>query len=197
ARLVRVVPRLISVGRLAAPKDWSTLLWALARLEPETFSELVIVGDGPERERVEDELARRSLAGRVRLLGERDGVPSLLADADVFVLASRSEGLPLSVIEAMAAGLPVVASDVGGLRELVLESQTGVLVPSGDPAALADALRPLLRDRALRRRLGSAGRERAKGLFDLPRFQRAHLDLYRRELAAAGVSPVTPKRERR
>jgi glycosyltransferase involved in cell wall biosynthesis len=196
APLERDVPRLISVGRLAAPKDWSTLLSALTELEPETFAELVIVGDGPDRERVEDEVSRSSLSGRVRLLGERDDVTGLLADADVFVLASRSEGLPLSVIEAMAAGVPVVASDVGGLRELVRDAETGVLVRPGDPAALADALRPLLADIELRRRLGSAGRERAKASFDLSGFRRAHLELYRRELAAAGVSSA-PKRERR
>jgi glycosyltransferase involved in cell wall biosynthesis len=179
AALDREVPRLISVGQL----------------DPETFAELVIVGDGPDREGVEAELNRPSL-GRARLLGERDDVPGLLSDADVFVLASRSEGLPLSVIEAMAAGLPVVASDVGGLRELVRDGETGVLVPPGDPAALADALRPLLADHELRRRLGSAGRERATALFDLSGFRRAHLELYRRELAAAGVSSATPKRER-
>jgi glycosyltransferase involved in cell wall biosynthesis len=196
APLERALPRLISVGRLAAPKDWSTLLSALAELDPETFAELVIVGDGPDRERVEDERNRR-LPERVRLLGERDDVPGLLSDADVFVLASRSEGLPLSVVEAMAAGLPVVASDVGGLRELVRDGETGVLVPPGDPAALADALRPLLADRELRRRLGSAGRVRAETLFDLSGFRRAHLELYRRELAAAGVSSAAPKRERR
>jgi glycosyltransferase involved in cell wall biosynthesis len=192
APLERAVPRLISVGRLAAPKDWTTLLSAVASLDPQAFVELVIVGDGPDRERVQEELAARSLDRRVRLLGEHDDVPHLLADADVFVLASRSEGLPLSVIEAMAAGLPVVASDVGGLRELVRDGATGTLVPPGDPAALADALRLLLADRELRRRLGTAGRERAKALFDLPGFRHAHLELYRRELAAAGVSPVAP-----
>jgi glycosyltransferase involved in cell wall biosynthesis len=196
APLERALPRLISIGRLAAPKDWSTLLSAVESLDPETFSELVIVGDGPDRERVEDELARCS-PGRLRLLGERADVPALLSDADVFVLASRSEGLPLSVIEAMAAGLPVVASDVGGVRELVRDGETGALVRPGDPAALAAALPPLLADRELRRRLGAAGRERAKALFDVSGFRRAHLELYRRELAAAGVSPAAPKRERR
>ncbi|MGN6431116.1 MAG: glycosyltransferase family 4 protein [Gaiellaceae bacterium] len=197
ASLESAVPRLIAVGRLAAPKDWSTLLSALTSLDSEAFTELAIVGDGPERERVEDELARRSLEGRVRLLGERDDVPRLLAEADVFLLASRSEGLPLSVIEAMAAGLPIVASDVGGLKELVRDGETGVLVPPGDPVALAEALRPLLANRELRRRLGRAGRARAKALFDLSGFRRAHLELYRRELAAAGVSSSPPKRERR
>jgi glycosyltransferase involved in cell wall biosynthesis len=101
------------------------------------------------------------------------------------------------VIEAMAAGLPVVASDVGGLRELVRDGETGTLVPPGDPAVLANALRPLVADRELRRRYGSAGRQRAKTLFDVSGFRRAHLELYRRELAAAGVSPAAPKRERR
>ena len=82
-------------------------------------------------------------------------MPELLADSDVFVLSSRSEGLPVSVLEAMAAGLPVVASRVGGLDELVVDGETGILVPSGDHEALAAALTTMVEDRGLRRRFGS------------------------------------------
>jgi len=101
----------------------------------------------------------------------------------VFVLPSREEGLPISVLEAMAAGLPVVASRVGGIPELVVDGETGLLVPPRDPQAMAAALRRLVDDPDLRRRLGAAGRARAEELFDLPAFRQAHLDLYERLLS--------------
>lgn len=166
--------RLVFVGRLKYPKDAGTLVEAAALLEDRDF-ELVIVGDGPERPALE--AAARD--DRIRFAGARDDVPDLLAASAVFVLSSRSEGLPISVLEAMAAGLPVVASDVGGLREQVVHDETGLLVPPADARALADALARLVDDPALRRRLGDAGRARAEELFDLPRFRAAHLELYR------------------
>ena len=101
------------------------------------------------------------------LLGERADVPELLAAADVFVLSSASEGAPLSILEAMAAGLPVVASNVGGIAELVEDGVTGLLVPPADPVRLAQALARVLDDRDLRQRLGTAGRARARERFDL------------------------------
>ena len=102
------------------------------------------------------------------------------------MLSTGSEGAPLSVLEAMAAGLPVVASAVGGVPEIVADGATGLLVPPDDAAALAAALEQLLADAALRRRLGAAGRERVRVRFDLAELQRAHLELYARELARAG-----------
>ena len=123
-------PRVITVGRLAAPKDPLTLVRALARLRGSPFT-ATIVGDGPDRAAVEAEIRAAGLDGVVELAGERDDVPGLLADADVFVLSSRSEGAPLSVLEAMAAGLPVVASAVGGVPEIVADGETGLLVPPG------------------------------------------------------------------
>jgi glycosyltransferase involved in cell wall biosynthesis len=180
----RGVPRLIAVGRLKAPKDFLTLIRAFAELPDGSFEGL-IVGDGPDRAPVEAEIRRLGLDGRVRLAGERSDVPALLADSDVFVLSSRSEGLPVSVLEAMAAGLPVVASDVGGLRELVVDGETGLLIPPGDATALAAALSHLIEDRDLRPALGAAGRARAEELFDLAAFRRAHVELYERELAGA------------
>jgi glycosyltransferase involved in cell wall biosynthesis len=178
------VPRIVSVGRLHEPKDFLTLARGLARLQPGSFR-ATIVGDGPDRAAVEDELRRASLDGAVTITGERRDVPELLAGADVFVLSSRSECMPMSVLEAMAAGLPVVASAVGGVPEVVVEGETGLLVPPQSPEALAEALARLIADARLREHMGVAGRLRARARFDLPRFHRAHMELYRRELAGA------------
>jgi glycosyltransferase involved in cell wall biosynthesis len=179
------VPTLITVGRFQAPKDFVTLLAALDRIRDEAWNALV-VGDGPDRPLLEEEIERRGLE-HVELLGERDDVPRLLSSADLFVLSTRSEGLPLSILEAMAAGLPVVASAVGGVPELVVDGETGLLVPPGREEPLASALRSLVRDRDSRTRLGRAGRTRAERMFDLPEFGRAHLALYRAELERRGL----------
>jgi glycosyltransferase involved in cell wall biosynthesis len=184
-------PLIVAVGRLKAPKDFLTLVRALGRLEPGSF-EAVIVGDGPDRVRLEDEIRALGLAGCLTLAGERRDVPELLAAADVFALASSSEGMPVSVLEAMAAGLPVVASRVGGVPEQVVDGETGVLVDPGDAEDLADALSRLLGDVELRRRLGAAGRARAEQAFDLEPFRRAHLELYSRELARRRLPVPAP-----
>jgi glycosyltransferase involved in cell wall biosynthesis len=180
--------RLIEVGRLKRPKDPLTLVRAAALLEPGSFSAL-LVGDGPERVGVEAEARRLGVAGAVRLAGERRDVPELLAGADVFVLASRSEGLPISILEAMGAGLPVVASSVGGVAELVEHRVTGLLVPPADPPALARALGELIRDPLMRSSYGEAGRRRAQELFGFDAFRRSHLHAYRRALVSAGIAP--------
>ena len=183
--------RLVTVGRLQAPKDPLTLVRALAALERGSC-ETELVGDGPDRPAVENEVRRLGLDSVVRLAGVRTDVPELLAAADLFVLSSRSEGLPLSILEAMATGLPVVASRVGGVPEVVVDGETGLLVPPGDPGSLARAIERLLDDSALRRRLGAAGRARVAEHFDLASAQRAHLDLYRSLLAAAGLPVPSP-----
>jgi glycosyltransferase involved in cell wall biosynthesis len=178
--------RLVTVGRLQAPKDALTLVRALAEL-PRGAYEAVIVGDGPDRPALESEVRRLGLESTVGLAGERNDVAQLLAASDVFVLSSRSEGLPLSILEAMAAGLPVVAANVGGVSELVLQGETGFLVPPGDPRSLAGALEHLLDDPGLRGRLGAAARIRVEERFDLVSTRQAHLDLYSALLAAAGL----------
>jgi glycosyltransferase involved in cell wall biosynthesis len=169
---------LLSVGRLRAPKDFLTLVQAIAALEPGS-ARLRIAGDGPDRPALEAEIERTGLGEHVELLGDRDDVPELLAGADVFVLSSDSEGFPMSVLEAMAAGLPVVASAVGGVPEAVRDGETGSLVPPRDAAALAEALRRLVADPALRERLGDAGRQKVEREFSLERFEHDHLELYR------------------
>ena len=187
----RPAPRLIAVGRLKAPKDFLTLIRALTAL-PDVPFEVLIVGDGPDREDLETEIRRLGLESRVRLAGERSDVAELLAGSDVFVLSSRSEGLPVSVLEAMAAELPVVASDVGGVSELVVDGETGMLVPPDNETALAAALGRLVENRELRKTLGAAGRARAGELFDLDAFRRAHVELYDRQLELAGAVPEPP-----
>jgi glycosyltransferase involved in cell wall biosynthesis len=167
---------LVSVGRLAPPKDFATLLDALAEL-PRGSARLRIVGDGPERDALEERAHTLRLDAWVSFEGTLPDVAPALGEADVFVLSSRSEGMPMSVLEAMAAGLPVVATDVGGLRELV-DEQNGVLVPRDDARSLAEALTRLVVDGDLRRRLGAASRQRAVAGFALPAWRDRHRALY-------------------
>jgi glycosyltransferase involved in cell wall biosynthesis len=183
-------PRVVMVGRLQAPKDPLTLVRALATLQGRDV-EALLVGDGPDRAAVEKEVRRLELES-VRLLGQRNDVAELLRTAAIFVLSTRSEGLPLSILEAMAVGLPVIASNVGGVPELVVDGETGVLVPPGDPHSLAGAIERLLGNPALLRQLGEAGRARVREHFDLAAVRQAHLDLYSDLLATGGVRRPSP-----
>ena len=186
ARPAHNVARIVTVGRLKPPKDFVTLVGALAELDRGSFRALVI-GEGPSRPMIASEIRRLDLDEAVTLLGERDDVPACLADADIFALSSTSEGLPISVMEAMAAGLPVVAAAVGGVPELVADGETGILVPPRDVTSFAGALRRLVEDRELRERLGAAARSRAEAGFDLARFRGQHLALYRSLLEEGGL----------
>jgi glycosyltransferase involved in cell wall biosynthesis len=177
---VRELPVIVSVGRLASQKDPMTLLDAARRLAAGT---VVLVGDGPLRPTAERYVRRHGLQDRVILAGMRRDVASILAVSDVFVLASRWEGLPLAIIEAMMAGLPVVATRVGGVPELVEDGVTGVIVPPRDSEALAAALRRLLADPGLRSRMGRAGKERAFRDFTEDRMARETEKLYEELLA--------------
>jgi glycosyltransferase involved in cell wall biosynthesis len=136
------------------------------------------VGDGPDREEIRAAVAAAELEDRIELLGERHDVPALLATADIFVLSSRSEGLPIALLEALAQGLAVVASDVGGVAEAVVDGESGLLVPAGDPTALAGALQLLLTDPDLCRRLGANARVRCETSFALDSWRDAHVRLY-------------------
>ncbi len=152
---------LLAVGRLAAPKGYPDLLKAFALLLPQYPGlRLWVAGDGVLRGELRSLAASLGLDGHVFFLGRRDDVPALLSAADIFVNASHWEGLPLAVLEAMMAGLPVVATAVGDIPS-VLPAEAGSLVPPRQPEALADALRPLLEDAALRARRGRAAREHA------------------------------------
>jgi glycosyltransferase involved in cell wall biosynthesis len=185
-------PRILSVGRFAFPKDFATLAGALGRVRADYRAALV--GEGPDRSGVAAALRRANLVDRVELLGWRADVADLLAASEVFVLSSRSEGFPVSILEAMAAGLPVVASEVGGVGEAVVNGETGLLVPAADSTGLARAIERLVKDAGLRRRMGEAGRARARECFDVPRFRALHLELYRRELARLGLPGPADRR---
>lgn len=174
-------PVIVMVGRLAQQKAPLTLVHASRSL---VRGRVLIAGDGPLRSRVEQAVRRHGLSDRVRLLGFRADIPGLLRASDIFVLPSRWEGLPLAVIEAMMAGLPVVATRVGGVGEVVEDGGTGLLVPPGDPEALAAALRRLVEHEALRRQMGAAGRERALRLFTADRMVGETRALYAALLAA-------------
>ncbi|MEO6525567.1 MAG: glycosyltransferase family 4 protein [Gemmatimonadaceae bacterium] len=146
-------PLVLTVARLDAQKGVGFLLDAAAALPEAAF---VIAGDGPERAALEARAEALGLDDRVRFLGHRRDVPSLLAVADVFVLPSLYEGLPLSVMEAMAANVPVVATAIGGTDEIVRDGETGWLVAPGDGRALAAGIRAVLVDRERAVRIADA-----------------------------------------
>lgn len=168
-----------AIGRLDPVKDYMTLLTAVARLRDAHPNLVVtIVGDGPCRESLEARAGRPDLAGRVRFLGERSDVALLLNGFDVFALPSLAEGMSNTVLEAMATGLPVVATRVGGNPEMVEDGRTGRLVPPVDPIALGAVLASYLNDDALRARHGTTARERAVDRFGLDGMVAAYRDLY-------------------
>ncbi|MCG5053234.1 MAG: GT4 family glycosyltransferase PelF [Myxococcales bacterium] len=172
-----------TVGRLVPVKDQACLLEAFARTEV-PHARLVLVGDGPLRRELEDKAQHLGIGARVVFAGGRRDVADLLPAFDVFVLSSKSEGLPLTVLEAMASGLPVVATDVGALAEAVIPGRTGRLVPPENPAALAEALTALLKDREMREGMAAAGLARARAHFDLGFMTREYQSLYEAAVAS-------------
>ncbi len=178
--------RAISVARLSVIKDQPTLLRAVRQVvDAHPGFRLDIVGEGPERPTLERLRGELGLAESVRLLGYRDDVGPLLAEADLFLLTSTSEGLALTLLEAMASGLPVVATDVGGNREVVVHGETGLLVPPRSPTAVAQAVAQLLQDPARAVAMGRAGRRRVEESFDIrtmvARYERLYDELLTRQ----------------
>ncbi|MGI8992324.1 MAG: glycosyltransferase [Bryobacteraceae bacterium] len=176
----------LCVGRLAPQKDHANLLNAFAA-GPASHprARLLLAGDGPLRAAIEEQAAALGLGGRVRFLGRRTDMPDVLSAVDLFVMASRWEGSPLSVMEAMAAGVPVIATSVGGLPELVEDGVSGLLVPPGDSATLASAIRRLLDNAGERASMGRFAATRAQERFDCPVMVRAYERLYEKLLRTA------------
>jgi glycosyltransferase involved in cell wall biosynthesis len=175
---------LVFAGRVVPIKRLDLLLAALARARRDDGRlRLAVAGDGEERPALERRAAELGLGEAVRFLGYRRELRPLFAAADLAVLSSDNEGTPVSLIEAAAAGLPAVATDAGGVREVVGE-ETGIVVPRGDEAALAAALARMAADPQLRRRCGRAARERALGRYGAQRLLR-DVDALYTELAAA------------
>jgi glycosyltransferase involved in cell wall biosynthesis len=181
---------LLAVGNLSERKGHLVLLQALAQLEREglrTPWRLAIAGGrgGEMHEALVRFAGEHGLASRVHILLNRTDIPNLQAAADVFVMPSLWEGLPLAVLEAMVAGKAIVASRTSGIPEAIVDGEHGLLVPPGDPAALAAALRQVLEHGDLRQRLANAAARRGRAEFTIEAMADRYEAVYRRALARA------------
>lgn len=177
-----------TVGRLTPVKGIEYVLQAVALLvhqSPMSQIHIVVVGDGPLREALEGLARGLGIHDRVTFLGERHDVPLLLGLLDVFVMPSLHEGIPMALLEALAAGCPVIASDVGGVPEVIRDGVDGMLVPSKDPAAIAKAISALQMSEPLRVRFQRAGPERVGTEFSAGRMASCTKDFYRSLVAQA------------
>jgi sugar transferase (PEP-CTERM/EpsH1 system associated) len=180
-----------SVGRLVPVKNYSLLLQAMARLPAGPASRLVLVGDGPERPLLENLTAALGLRNRVQFAGHREDVPRLLQEMDIFVLPSTSEGMSNTLLEAMAAGVTAVASDVGGNSEIIENEVSGLLFRSGDIAHAAQQLRRLISEPALRARLAGAAAARVRDEFSIDAMLLRYTKLYTRIWSEANAEPLS------
>ena len=186
------VATIVMVARFSDQKDHDTLFKALAGVA-EPF-ELLLVGHGPQFEQTKAHAKKLGVASHVDFLGNRRDVPDILAGAQIFVLSSHWEGFPISILEAMRAALPVIASDVGGVKESVLDGETGFTPPPRDVEALGDALQQLLSDPELRKTMGLKGRQRFVERFGkqlmLAKTARVYSDLVREPKAAEPLAAL-------
>jgi glycosyltransferase involved in cell wall biosynthesis len=173
-------PIVLSVGRLDRQKGQRFLLEAAALYPGPLY---VFAGDGPEHHELQGRARELGVQDRVRFLGFRTDVADLISVCDLFALPSLYEGLPLALLEALAGGKPVVASAIGGVEEVITHADTGLLVPSGDSRALADAIRTVLTDAALTRRMGKRGRELVEAEFTCDAMVNAVTQVYEDLLA--------------
>ena len=173
-----------TVARLNPVKRLDILLQAMMALRD---VHTVIVGDGPERAQLRTVSERSGLADRAHFAGQQRDVRTWLAALDVFVLSSDWEGMSNALLEAMAAGLPVVTTAVGGTPEVVVDGETGLLVPPRDPAALAEAIATFLHNSDRRCIMGRAGTERVRQCFSLERMVQQTQTLYEHLLEAKGI----------
>lgn len=173
----------MNVGRLNRHKGQTTLLRAFE--EVDASAHLVIVGDGELRTPLEEQASSPKLRGRVTFMGDRADVPDLLACADLFVLSSNTEGYSIALLEACASGLPIVATDVGGNKEIVHHGTTGLIVPPKESEPLTEAINQMIEDSDGRTQMGAAGRAWALDNGTMESMVTAYEHLYRREPAAA------------
>jgi L-malate glycosyltransferase len=174
---------ILQVARLDYLKDHATAVRTLEQVvRRHAEARLVLVGEGPEKDSVQDLVGRHGLTSEVRFLGLRGDVARLLSAADLFLLTSISEGIPLTVLEAMAAGLAVVSTRAGGVAEVVVDGITGLLAPVGDAGGLANHILHLAADPGLRRQMGQVGRERAQGIFSENHMHAQYHQLYQEML---------------
>jgi glycosyltransferase involved in cell wall biosynthesis len=180
-------PRLVMIARFGPQKDHGTLLRALGELQEHSWH-LDLLGDGPLLQETEALAATLGIADRIRFMGQRMDVDQILAASQGFLLVTNWEGFPLSILEAMRAGLPVIASAVGGVSESVLDGETGYLVPRGDVQRLRKRIAELVTDPALRSRLGARGRQHYEQHFTLESAVSKTLAVYQDVLSGLGAS---------
>jgi len=177
------------VARLRAVKNHKTLLEAFAGIHRQTGAHLLLAGDGELRRELEALARALQITEQIHFLGEQDNVAALLTASDAFVLPSLSEGTPLSVLEAMMASLPIIATSVGGLPELVRNGTEGLLAPPANVEALRDAMASMISDTDARRAMSQAAREKAAARFGVATMARSYLSAYGRlETSAHGVA---------
>ena len=182
-------PVVACVSRLVDLKRHDVLLKAARRLVDDGIAFRVrIVGDGPARAGIEAMIADLALGDVVELTGARADVDQILKDSDIFALPSSTEGLPMTIIEAMACQMPIVATRVGGIPELVDDGKNGILAPVGDVDALSAALRAVISDTEQRSAMGKMGRDLALQKFDIAVNTCAHEQLYVELLARKGIA---------
>jgi glycosyltransferase involved in cell wall biosynthesis len=179
---------ILIVGRLSREKDHLTLLEAIARLRPELKPYLVIVGEGPERPAIEDRIRSLKLTGSVKLMGQQDTAEPYYGIAQVAVLSSLSEGSPNALLEAMAAGVPVVATRVGGIPEIVTDGESALLIEPRDTAAMSNAIASILDDAGLAQSLAEHCCERIRAHHTPELRVRKLLDVYKAQLSRGPVS---------
>ena len=177
-------PLVVYTGRLHRDKGLEHLLRAWSAVQQQhPLARLWLVGEGPDRHRLQDLVEALGLLACVTLTGAFDNIDEVLQAADAFVLPSLEEGMSLSLLEAMAAGLPVVATDIPGNRQLITPGQHGLLVPAENPVALADSLNQLLSNPSLSASLGTSARQLITASYSLPHSIQSHLDLFSQLLA--------------
>jgi glycosyltransferase involved in cell wall biosynthesis len=181
-----------AIGRLSREKDFATLVDAFALLcRGGADSRLLILGEGPERAALEERIERLGLADRVLLPGYVDGARRCLPLLDAYVLSSTTEGMPMTILEAFAEGIPVVATAVGDVPQMLDQGGAGLLVSPGDAAGLANAMGRLLENPAERRRLADASSRRSEVYNSAGAMAEAYRDFYQLAISAAGREPDT------
>jgi N-acetyl-alpha-D-glucosaminyl L-malate synthase BshA len=182
ARPLSDAPVVVHVSNFRPVKRVADVIKVFARLRAARPARLRLVGDGPDRPGIEAQVASLGLGADVEFLGERVDLPAVLADADLFLLPSETESFGLAALEALACGVPVIASAVGGLPEVIPEGEVGFLCPLGDVAAMAAAARRLLDDAPLHRRLSQAARRLAETRYRVEPAVDRYVAVYRRVL---------------
>ena len=181
--------KIAMVARFDRQKDHATLVEAFAGID----AELILVGDGPSLDKTRRQVERLGIADRVKFLGFRQDVEQILAEVQIYTLISHWEGLPCTIIEAMRAGLPTIASDVGGVKEIVIDEHTGYVIPRGDVATLRQKLNYLVNNEAARISMGIMARQKYESQFTFDRMYDKTLSVYSEAIATQTLTAATSR----